>query len=252
MKSLHKSLDVLEHVFNAEGRAVTPTAAAKACGINIATTSRILSSLAGRGYLKKVSRNTGYVPGPVVFALSDRRSFYGRAAHAASDVLKDLAARLDAQINISVLEGIHRYILYHYSASEKFPIIPRTAHIKDHYSSGTGRVLLAHADAETLDEIVERLGLPGDKWPDVADRDDLDRQLTQIRTSGMVSFPHHSANGKDLPLNVYGVAVKVEGLPVCALGTAVNANRPDQKILDELSNAARRIEENIRLQMRSF
>lgn len=251
MKSLHKALDILEYVLNADGKAVTPTAASEACGINIATTTRVLGEFTKRAYLKKVSRNTGYVPGPILYSLADRRCFYGRVSHAASDILKDLAINLDTQVNISVMEGAYRYILCHFSANEMLTI-RSTAHLDDHYTSGTGRVLLSNLDAKSIDEIVERIGLPGKRWPEVKSRRDLDLHLARIRKAGHATFSRQIDPKHKIVLNFCGVMINVENHPVCAIGAAINANRPNQNMLEEMESAAARIKENIEYQLKSY
>lgn len=249
MKSLLKSLDILEFVMNNEDKPVTPAVVAEACGLNPVTCVRILGELTKRDYLRKISRHDGYAPGPVIYALADRRSFYGCAAHAASEILKDLAIRFDLQLNISVLHGTKRYILYHYAAAREYPIARKTAHPDHFYIQGTGRILLAHAEQAAVDRIIERIGLPGELWPEVRSRRDLALQLARIRKTGQTSFLTKEG---EIPNRVFGAAVIVPGKPVCAIGTRINANRDASVIPEALRDAALLIRDNILTQLQSF
>lgn len=249
MKSLLKSLDILEFVLNNEDKPVTPAAVAEACGLNPATCTRILGELTRRDYLRKISRHDGYAPGPVIYALADRRSFYGCAAHAASEILKELAIRFDLQVNISVLHETKRYILYHYAADREYPITRKTAHPDHFYIQGTGRILLAYADHAALDRIIARMGLPGKLWPEVRSRRDLDLHLARIRKTGQTSFM--AMNG-EIPNRIFGTAVIVPGKPACAIGTRINANRDSSEIPTALRKAAELIRNNILMQLQSY
>ncbi len=251
MKSLHKSIDILEFVLNREGVPQTPSAVAEGCGVNVVTATRILGELTKRSYLRRISRNQGYVPGPVVYALADRRCDYGCIVHAASEVLKELAIRLDIQVNISVLDGTRRYILFHYSASRERNVMRQTSHVGDFYHTGTGRVLMAYADDKTVDKIIDEIGLPGENWPEVRSRRDLDMHLKRIRKAGQAEFKRQR-NLEEHPLMVYGKALVMDGVPVCAIGTSVNANRPEQNIMDEFAVAVESIKRNILIQQKTY
>ena len=56
MKSLQKAFDILEYVVLQNGEPVTPTRAAAALSINLATCTRIMGELVKRGYLVQISR----------------------------------------------------------------------------------------------------------------------------------------------------------------------------------------------------
>ncbi len=250
MKSLHKSLDILECIINAEGNPLTPAQVAEKCNINAVTAVRIMGELTKRSYLRKVSRHTGYTSGPVIYALADRRCFYGCMSNAAKDPLKKLAIAMDIQINISVLNGGCRYILHHYSTTMERPVQRETVHTMDFYTTGTGRILMAYAESNDIDEIVARCGLPGENWPEVNSRRDLDMHLKRIAKNSTTVFP--GSSGANIPVNIYGVAVKVEGFPVCAIGTNVNANRYTPNLLTAIQETAEEIKTNFNYERKSF
>lgn len=251
MKSLTKALDILEYVLNCEGRPVTAKAAAEATGTHPVTALRILGELAERSYLCKVSRREGFAAGPAVYALSDRRCFYGCAAHAAGEVLRKLAVELDLQFNLSVLDGGRRYILYHYSPNPGDVVWRSTSHVNDFYVTGTGRVLLAFADRAERDAVVAAAGMPGEAWPEVRTRADLERELAAVRRAGRVSF-RRAPDAAGVVRFVHGAAVRVPGFPACAVGTRVNGSRGDTGVPEAMEQAAREIERNILWQQESF
>ncbi len=111
MKSLHKTFDILEYVALQDGACVTPSEAAEFTGLNLATCARIMGELAARGYLDKVSRKAGYVPGPMCAALAMRRNSYTRLARAAKEPLQALSEFVGMPVNLSVVNGARRIMI---------------------------------------------------------------------------------------------------------------------------------------------
>lgn len=103
MNSFEKTFQILEHVVLQCGRPVTPGETAAACGLNAVTCTRLMVSLAERGYLERVSRRAGYVAGPMTVSLQTRRSAYTRLAEVSRRPLAELARRIDNPVNLSVL-----------------------------------------------------------------------------------------------------------------------------------------------------
>lgn len=216
MKSLHKAFDILELVFNQDGQPITPSAIAEGSGLNGSTCVRILEAMAKRGYVEKVSRRSGYVPGPAVFGMSQRGSPYFRIIKAAEEPLKRLAWEAKAMVNISVMRGGRRYILNYYNASShRMPVPNEGARYTNHYSTATGRLLLSLLGQEELEEVIESLGVPDrEVWPEADSMERLFEELSRIRKSGYVSYD----GGRQW---VLGGVVRGEGCPPAAVGFGI-------------------------------
>ena len=115
MKSLHKTFDILEYIVLQCGRHVTPSEVAEYANLNIATCTRIMGELVERGYLDKISRKAGYVPGPMVVSIGTRDNCYRRLAAAASEPVRLLAERVCMVVNLAVMNRDRRVMLCFHS-----------------------------------------------------------------------------------------------------------------------------------------
>ena len=111
MKSLKKAFDLLEYIVAQGGVPVTPTACAEATGWNAVTCTRILGELTELGYLEKVTRKSGYRPGPMCSALSLRSNVYSRLSNASEGPLHRFASTIGAIVNFSVFHPCGRVMI---------------------------------------------------------------------------------------------------------------------------------------------
>lgn len=203
MKSLHKTFDVLEYILLQNGENVTPSQAAEALGINLATCTRIMTELVQRGYLEKVSRKSGYIAGPMVASLNTRDHLYKKLAAAAEKPVRVLSENLNCQVNLSVLQQDHRVMLTFHSPG--FPVCPwRTFRFSDHWDTATGRLLLAALDDTTAKKVCKAWGIK--PYPK--------EELQQIRKDGFVCFEFDS-------LCIIGYLICIPGYPAAAFGFGV-------------------------------
>ena len=203
MKSLHKTFDILEYVILRNGENVTPSEAADALQVNLATCTRIMGELVKRGCLQKVSRKSGYVAGPMVASLNTRQNLYKRIADAAELPVKKLSEALRCQVNISVLHENERIMLaYHLPG---YPAAPwEIFRFSDHWDTATGRLLLAALEESESKKVCKNCGIkpyPGEL-------------LRKIRDDGYVRFEQDS-------LCVIGHWIRIPGYPVAAFGFGV-------------------------------
>ena len=218
MKSLHKTFDILEYVILQNGANVTPSAAAEALGVNLATCTRIMGELVKRGYLEKVSRKSGYIAGPMIASLNTREYWYKRLASAAEDPIRNLSEQLGCQVNISVLHEGQRIMLFYYLSS--YPAGPwQVFRFSDHWETATGRLLLAALEDSEAKKVCRMCGIK--PYPQ--------EELQQIRKDGFVRFELDS-------LCVIGHWIRVSGYPAAAFGFGVQLMMADRAF--ELSEAA--------------
>jgi DNA-binding IclR family transcriptional regulator len=235
MKSLNKTLDTLEFILNMDGAPSTPGEIASGIGINSATCSRILGDLLERGYVERVSRREGYIPGPALYAMGFRRSPYARLARAAEGPVHELAERLSSVINIAVMRGGFRYMLYFHAAKgiKRFDL--RTRYFDDNYITATGRLLMSVAPESEVDFIIEKLGFPNERWDGVTDKDSLSRALRETAAAGTVKYPQDG-------IWILGVLVRADGCPPAAIGFGVKTKEAAAEAFALMKKAAAGIE----------
>lgn len=238
MKSLKKTLDILEYVFNRDGVPSTPNEVAAGIKINVATCSRIITELMERGYLERVSRRTGYIPGPVLCALNTRQSPYARIAAAAGEHVRELAVKIAAMINISVMRDGYRYVLYFHSGDEKKKFPMRTKYFEDHYTTATGRLLLSVAPEQELDFVISKLGFPKKEWNKINSKDAFLKELAKTARAGTVKYQQ---NG----IWIVGSLVNVKGYPPAAIGFGVASREKADEAAALLGETVVAIEEKL-------
>ncbi len=213
MKSLMKAFDILEYVALQDGRPVTSSEVTESVGLNLATASRIMVEMAGRGYLEKVSRKSGYRPGPMIAAIANRDNVYHRMAQAALNPVTELAAQIGMPVNLAVMNGTRRIMLfYHNTAPQWKPWSKLT--FTDAENTATGRLLAATLPEQEAAELFPQMPLPF--WPEVKDYAQLHRELAKIRKNGFVSF----ISEPDGTL-VMGHLVMSKGYPAAAIGFGI-------------------------------
>ena len=222
MKSLQKSLDVLEYVVLQNGEKVTPSRAAEALSLNLATCTRIMGEFVKRGYLVQVSRKDGYLPGPMLASLVTRRNPCERLADAARGPIRELSETLRRQVNLAVMNRNRRIMLcYHLGQYDLNPW--DHFFFSDHWDTATGRLLIAALDDREARKILAEAGI----------RPFPRKELEAMRENGSVRFRLEE-------LEIIGHAVRVPGCPAAAFGFGVEPEQADEAFAAS-SETARRI-----------
>ena len=203
MKSLQKTLDILEYVVLQNGASVTPTRVAEFLGINSVTCTRIMGELVRRGYLMQISRKAGYIPGPMITSLGTRNNHYERLAAAARGPVARLSERLRKQVNLAVLNRSRRIMLcYHLSNPGQKPW--DRFFFTDHWETATGRLLISSLDDRSARDLAREVGIH--PFPKM--------ELEKIRREGFVRFEQDR-------LVIIGHLIKVPGYPPAAFGFGI-------------------------------
>ena len=223
MKSLHKIFDILEYVVLQSGKRVTPTEAAEAVGVNIATCTRIMGELVKRGYLEQISRKDGYVAGPMIVSVATRDSMFKQMADAAAEPVFQLSLALTTQVNAAVMHGATRVMLTYHFRDYYMSVPWKQFLFKDHWKSAAGRLLLSTLDDREAKRIcLKELGL--EKYP----KEEIDR----MRQEG---FVHFEDDGK----HILGCLVRCPGFPAMAFGLSVPPELADKAFELSLQTAGK-------------
>lgn len=247
IKVIHKSFGLLEFIAERDGRPVLPLEAAKFLGLNQATTVRILKDLLELGYLEQISRNKGYVLGPMARSVFSRCRYRERLARVAAAPLGRVAAEIGQSVLVAVIQGARRYVLLHENHNPDMNIDVGALCYKDIYITATGRTLLAHVEKRELDAIVRGIGLPtAAVWPEAAARDGLDAALEKIRRDGELHYRNPFSD-----LYVMAFPLMEKGFPVAALGASLPANAIDAK-KEKTLNAVRELAKTINAKLETL
>lgn len=207
IKVIQKAFDVLEYVYR-HPDPVLPQDLARQFTLSQPTAVRLLRDLTELGYLEQVGARKGYRRGPMSFVLTD--SPESEFVRFASFHIEETARRIGQAIVLSRRHRNWRCILCHHNHNPAFVVDADRIRTPNLYRTTSGRLLLAYADKNELDDIVRIDGLPSrEDWPEIAKRrDTLDTQLAKIRHAGQVEL-HPSRDGQShalaLPLFRNGV-----------------------------------------------
>lgn len=214
IKVVAKTFALLEFVAVHAGRPVLPGEAAVALKLNQATTVRILRDLLELGYLNQISRNKGYVLGPMAQSVFARNHYRENLIRAAAPLVAQCAGATGESVVLAVMQGVRRYVLLHENRNPSMNIDVTALYYDDLYLTATGRILLAYAPPAHLEAVVKRLGAPGkSNWALAAQPAGLKRELALIRQAGYVAF--HSSQ---TDLCIMSAPVLERGECIAALG----------------------------------
>lgn len=189
IKVIRKSFALMEFIALKDGKPVLPLEAARSLGLNQATTVRILKDLLDLGYLTQISRNKGYILGPMAHSVFSRNAFREKLIRVAEPIARQCAERIGESVILAVLQGARRYVLFHENRNPDMNIDIGALYFEDCYLTATGRMLLAHAGAQRVGEVVRKIGLPGKAaWPKASTLEKLNAQLAKIRRNGSIEF----------------------------------------------------------------
>jgi DNA-binding IclR family transcriptional regulator len=240
MKSLHKTFDILEFVFLSDGEKATPSDVAQVTGMNLATCTRIMGELVARGYLVKVSRKEGYLPGPMIAAMFTRRNAYRLLVQAAEVPVRNLAERIGMPVNLSVSKNPEERVMICCHCG-----IPgwkqwNSAVFTSCLSTPTERLLFAVLPEEQLEKQIKGLRFPLESWPEIQNTDTLAKELRKMRKDKTTCFQDGGS------VTVLGGLVDVPGYPAAAIGFGIRNPGEKEEILSLLRTSLEEIGARLR------
>lgn len=238
IQSVNRALNILEFLSRTPGTPRTPSEIAKATGLNTATASNIIKTLAERNYLEQEGPRKGYVPGIMCNTLASEEAFEKKIVKAASQHMEDLARATGETVLIAVLKKNKRFILHQVEGVETLQV--RRGVISDAkvYDTATGKTLLAALPKSELEDFIRGQGLTG------AAGKKLKAELEEGARGGFVLHETHNRQ-------VAGIAypVRKEAMTVAALGLYLPSFRfkggHREKIMRGLESAAGIISKNL-------
>jgi len=153
-----------------------------ATGLPAATAHRLVAELVGWGALERPSRGR-YRIGMRLWRLGALAPLARDLRDAAMPFLQDLGAVTGQVVHLVVLDGYRALFLERLPGHAEVPVRSRVGRRLPLHASGPGKVLLAHAPAAYVDEVVAR-GLPRMAAGTITDRRRLDLALAEVRRSG--------------------------------------------------------------------
>lgn len=240
IQSIDRAFYLLEQLSAAGPDGLSLGTLAQTSGLNPPTARNLLATLVQLGYVVQPSGRGNYV-------LSDRLSFKTpgdrdtKLASFATPKIQQLSALVNETIVFSILRNDHRKTLVAMESQHSLKVSAQEGLDDNFYQTATGRVLLSQLRPAELKTFLRKHGLPGEKWPDVNSKQDLIRQLDEIKHNGYVSFIKGMVRTIAVPV------IFANGKPRGALGLHYPSGRyPTAKIpgfIDNLNQTAQNIQQ---------
>jgi len=236
-QTLDRGLQVLEAVARA-GDPLTVAEAAASVGLDRTVAHRLITTLAGRGYLQR-DGSGGYRLGPTCLALA---SAVTDVRSAARPFLEALRSATGETVHLVVLSGRQVVFIDGIESVHALRVSSRTGRVLPAHATSVGKALLAALPPERVAELYGQADLVAVTPRTITDRDELERQLAAIRERGYAVNHGESENG----VGSVGMAVRnPAGEPRAALSVALPLDRWSETTEQQAAAALRSAAANL-------
>lgn len=186
--SVEKTMIILRELSNCKNKPICLAELFQITGINKSTASHILKTLSESGYVFRVSRKDGYLPGAELFMLTRYGRYKEDIALICHPILKWLSNKTGATTIFTVMEGTKKYIVDHCENSYLYS--DTGAQIIDDtlYTTITGRIIISHLQELEALKLYEKLNLAEKSgWDEVYDRTSFLNELKRLRQMDIIT-----------------------------------------------------------------
>jgi DNA-binding IclR family transcriptional regulator len=188
MTSASQGLAVLERGFKIievlrDHGSLTLTELADEMDLPQSTAHIYLSTLRETGYVTRSAENR-YRPSLRFLELGGQLRANSRLFLAARNVVDSLAEHTGEHVSLGIEEDGWRVILYNTGGEDAVHDNDSIGNYEYMHITALGLTMLAHMDADRVDDIIEQRGLPETSSAAVTDRTELQTRLTTIRERG--------------------------------------------------------------------
>lgn len=213
-----RALSVLD-TFDAAHTRQTLTEIAVAAGLPLSTTHRLIAELvAWRGLAR--GADGSYEIGRRIWDLGALAAVSRDLRETALPFMQDLAATTGENVHIAVLDGTSALYIDRIAGRRAVPVVSHPAARLPLHATGVGKVLLANADPDVLQECLG--GLSRITRYTVVEPKRLLRQLAEVRERGYATTSEEMTIGAS---SIAAPIVDAQGRVVAALGLVTNSHR---------------------------
>jgi DNA-binding IclR family transcriptional regulator len=226
--------------FDERHRRLTLTELARRADLPLPTTHRLVGELTAHGALARAPSGE-YVIGRRIWSLGLLAPMQTGLREIASPFLQDLYAATLATINLAVREGTEVLYLDRLSGKRSVPVVSKVGSRLPMYSTGVGKVLLAHAPEDVQAQVLSSLRRITPYTITQPAR--LEAQLARVLTD------NYATTVEEMTLGACSVAVPIrrgDEEVVAALGIVVPSLKRDRsRLVAALQVAAHGIGRNL-------
>ncbi len=177
---LNRAFDILELIAKEPGKEFGLGEIANTLNLNHGTCANIIKTMVSRGYIQQMGRRGDYKLGQMLQYLTGNLPYKKELLEASTEIMNYLSEKLNEDVILTVMKDDKRILLHEVRSNHELQVV----NLKESkiYISSTGRVLLACMPQTEHEIFINKYGLPSSEdWPGVNTREDLLRELNQIR-----------------------------------------------------------------------
>lgn len=239
---VHRTINILEFIARTPDRPRGLGEIAAAVQLNAATCARILKTLVATGYVAQIAPKKGYILGLMAYALSAGGPYRKDLIILAEPLMMDLVRTFQQTILLTALRHDQRVVLRQMNVGEMDAGQSGVQSVTHPYQSATGRLLVAYLPDAERRQLIQRLPLSADDWPEACPRPKLMAALDRIRADGWATRYIGETVGIAFPILGHDRALAALGM---FLPEARFRGRHRERILQHLDNAAKSIHARI-------
>ena len=226
--SVEKTMLILRTISNCRGLPMTLSSICEKTAINKSTASHIIKTLCEEGYMQRVSKNDGYLPGPELFFLTRYGSYSEDVLHISHPLLEWLHSKTQDTVIFAIMKNEKKYIIDRVTGNLDYQ--DREADIlnDDLFRTVTGRVILANIPKhEAVTAYRNNKEKAVKDWPEAATEALYLDQLSKIK---QLPVYFRTTNLKET-LGSFATPVIHSGICIGALGGVLTI--PNESTLDD-------------------
>ncbi|WP_250550391.1 IclR family transcriptional regulator [Pseudonocardia sp. H11422] len=200
---------------------------AQITGLPVSTTYRLASELVAWGGLERAGSGAGYRIGMRLWELGTLAPPGETLRDVALPFMQDLCQATHESVHLAVLDGREALYVDTIAGRSAVPVRSRRGGRLPLHATGVGKVLLAHAPAALLEELLEA-GLPRYTPRTVIAPAHLRRALAEVRRTGVAYAREEMSLGS---LSVASPVVDGDGAVVAAMAVVLRAGHGDLRRL---------------------
>ncbi len=160
---------------------LTVRSAAVATGVSSAAAHRALRTLENRGYVSLSVNSRGYVPGPYLMGMTMTPAIQPRSKFKIRSILQQVREQTGESVHSATLLGNQVLVVDGRRSMHVKDIGLRIGMTAPAHAMAAGKLLLAQLDHAQLQAIFPTTNLPRKGPNTLTNRDDLERELAEIR-----------------------------------------------------------------------
>lgn len=236
LQTVDRALDILEQV-GASGNGITLTELSMRVGLSKATVSRLVASLANRGYVGRDPNSLRYRLGPSILNLTGEFLQSIEFREVAVPHLRELQRLSEETANLAIMDGSEVVYIDRIESPHAVKASFRVGKRAPAHCTALGRAMLAYTDRDQVRLLLGNGELPRCTIRSIVSLEDLLAELDKVQTQGVaVDDQEHQIGVRCLGAPVFDITGRI----IAAISVSGPVSRIPTKRVEELAAMVRK------------